>query len=256
MIPKIIHYCWLSDEEFPELIRLCMDSWKRKLPDYHIKCWNTKNFDINYIKFVKEACENKQWAAASDYIRLYALYTEGGIYLDSDVFIKKELDSFLDNKAFSCVEYNEDYYPDALAGNFIDESGNLLKEDKIAIPGLQIQAAVVGSVKGNPYIKDCMSYYESRPFVLPDGSFDNAKIVAPDVLAYYARNYGFRYTDKLQNLDAITIYPSEVFARYPSVETKDSYAIHYCNGSWRDKPLKRKIIDYIRKNIFLRLKKK
>jgi len=254
MIPKVIHFCWLSDEEYPELICLCMNSWKRRLPDYEIKCWNTRNFDINSVPFVKEACEKKQWAAASDYIRLYALYTEGGIYLDSDVYIKKSLNGFLHNKAFSCIEYYKDFYPKALTTNLIDESGKILDENQIAIPGLQIQAAVIGSVKENTYIKDCMKYYESRNFILPDGSFDNAKILAPDVLAYCARNYNFRYMDKFQDLNAITIYPSEVFARYPSEETKNSYAIHYCNGSWRKKPFKRIIIDYIRKNIFLRFK--
>ncbi len=89
MIPKIIHYCWLSSEPYPEKIQNCIDSWKKILPDYEIKLWNMNNFDINSIDFVKEACSVKKWAFASDYIRLYALYNYGGIYLDSDVLIKK-----------------------------------------------------------------------------------------------------------------------------------------------------------------------
>ena len=43
------------------------------------------NFDVDSVAFVKEACNLKKWAFACDYIRAYALYHEGGIYLDSDV---------------------------------------------------------------------------------------------------------------------------------------------------------------------------
>ena len=91
MIPKIIHYCWLSGEPFPKKIKKCIDSWKKKLPNYEIRCWNMDNFDIHSVRFVEEACSVKKWAFAADYIRLYALYTEGGIYLDCDVFVKKKL---------------------------------------------------------------------------------------------------------------------------------------------------------------------
>ena len=47
MIPKIIHYCWLSGDPFPESIQRCIDSWKRVLPDYEIVLWDTKRFNIS-----------------------------------------------------------------------------------------------------------------------------------------------------------------------------------------------------------------
>ena len=40
----------------------------------------------------------KKYAAAADYVRLYALYNYGGIYLDSDVELFKSLDFFLDKQ--------------------------------------------------------------------------------------------------------------------------------------------------------------
>ena len=100
MIPKIIHYCWLSDEPFPKKIRKCMETWKNTHPDYEIVRWSTKNFDINSIPYVKEAFEARKWAFAADYIRMYALYTQGGIYLDSDVILLKRFDDFLNNSFF------------------------------------------------------------------------------------------------------------------------------------------------------------
>ena len=103
MIPKIIHYCWLSNDPMPAELKRCIKSWKRKLPDYKIKKWDTHNFDIYSIPFVAEACKMRKWAFACDYIRVYALYTEGGIYLDSDVFVRNSLDFCLANRALRKV---------------------------------------------------------------------------------------------------------------------------------------------------------
>ena len=74
MIPKIIHFCWMSGDPYPADIQKCIDSWKRLLPDYEIRLWNAKNFDINKSVWVKEAFEAKKYAFCADYIRLYALY--------------------------------------------------------------------------------------------------------------------------------------------------------------------------------------
>ena len=107
MIPKVIHYCWLSNDPYPDKIRKCMDTWKKVLPDYQIKLWNTENFDMSKAPaYVREAFEQRKWAFASDYIRMYALYTEGGVYLDSDVKVLKSFDEFLNYKFFTSLEYH------------------------------------------------------------------------------------------------------------------------------------------------------
>ena len=62
-----------------------------------VKFKDAHNFDINAVPYVKEAFEARKWAFAADYIRMYALYTQGGIYLDSDVVLLKKFDDFLDN---------------------------------------------------------------------------------------------------------------------------------------------------------------
>ena len=57
MIPKKIHYCWLSNDPFPKKIRKCMDTWQKTHPDYEIIRWSTQNFDIDSVPYVKEAYE-------------------------------------------------------------------------------------------------------------------------------------------------------------------------------------------------------
>lgn len=244
MIPKIIHYCWLSDEPYPAVIERCIASWKEKLPDYEIKKWDTKAFDINSVPYVKEAFEERKWAFAADYIRLHAIYTEGGIYLDSDVLVQKNFDQFLDNPCFSAIEFNKTDYIETLCDGVIDRDGNLLKKTDI-VHGCGIQAAVIASEKGNPFIADCLSHYTNRHFRLSDGTLDN-KIIAPDVLASIAVKYGFKYKDVEQRLsDGTLILPSSYIGGHAGATNPNYVAIHCCAASWR----KLSLMDRIKRKI-------
>lgn len=104
MIPKIIHYVWLGHGEKSQKMKDCIESWKKYCPDYEIIEWNEENFDISYNRFTKTSYDLKQYAFTSDVIRLYALYTMGGIYLDTDVLMYKPIDEFLHDPAFTGFE--------------------------------------------------------------------------------------------------------------------------------------------------------
>ena len=91
MIPKVIHLCWLSGDKYPAAIQRCIDTWHKNLPDYDIWIWDAHRFDLQSSRWVRQAYEAKKYAFAADYIRLYALYNYGGIYLDSDVLIFEDL---------------------------------------------------------------------------------------------------------------------------------------------------------------------
>lgn len=58
-IPKVIHFCWFGGAEYPDLIKNCMASWEKYLPEYEIVKWSEENFDVNCNQYVKEAYENK-----------------------------------------------------------------------------------------------------------------------------------------------------------------------------------------------------
>lgn len=94
MIPKIIHYCWFGRGEMPKQALQCIESWKRIMPNYELKEWTENNFDIDSNLYVKQAYEARKFAFVTDYVRLYALYTEGGIYMDTDVEALKPYDPF------------------------------------------------------------------------------------------------------------------------------------------------------------------
>jgi mannosyltransferase OCH1-like enzyme len=70
------------------------------MSEYKIIVWDENRFDCNEIDFVKEAYQEKKWAFVADYVRLHALFTEGGIYLDTDVQVIKRFDDFLNHDFF------------------------------------------------------------------------------------------------------------------------------------------------------------
>ena len=104
MIPKKIHYCWFGGNPYPDDFKQYLESWKENCPNYEYIEWNEKTFDIKCNKYVEEAYTSKKWAFVTDYVRLWAIYNFGGIYMDTDVEVLKPLDSFLLNEAFSGFE--------------------------------------------------------------------------------------------------------------------------------------------------------
>ena len=88
MIPEKIHYCWFSEEPYPEKILRCLKSWKTILPNYEQIHWTKEKALALNIHWVNKAIKEKRWALAADAVRLYAIWNEGGIY---DHTIQKEV---------------------------------------------------------------------------------------------------------------------------------------------------------------------
>ena len=179
MIPKIIHYCWFGGAEKPTLIKHCIKSWKKRLPDYKIKEWNESNFDTNMAPFCQEAYAAKKYAFVADFCRVYALATEGGIYMDTDIIVLNSFDKFLDYSFCSCQEYQPWIFDDN-RDKYLDENGKRLTGVTDFIPGMGIQSGVMMSEKGSPFILDCLQYYKSIHFeqqqwnnIVANGVLDN-----------------------------------------------------------------------------------
>ena len=215
MIPKIIHYVWVGNNPKPKDIKKCMKTWKKHLKDYKIIEWNESNFDISSHPFVKKAYEAKKWAYVSDYIRMYAIYNYGGIYLDTDVLVLENFDKFLNNKVF--VGFERENYP---------------------------FTAVFGAEKKNKFIKKLLDYFDNLDAYNFD--FENNNTIS--VSNILINEYGCSKENKEQLLkDGIKVYKDDILCN-PS---KNSTTVHIFTGTWLEgvKPLKRKIVTALKTNI-------
>lgn len=212
MIPKIIHLCWLSGDPFPNDIQQCIDSWKMYLPDYEIWLWDTKKFDVSSTEWTKQAFEAKKYAFAADYIRLYALYNYGGIYLDSDVMVYKSFDDLLKLPYFIGQDYTG-----------------------------AMEAAVIGSEKGMPWIAEILERYKGRSFIKDDGSYDMEALP----IVFYNQlidKYRFKCIHKNETYtwggDTFVLFDRDFFNSRNSIgsrRTKKSYCSHNYMGAWTTK---------------------
>lgn len=222
-IPKIIHYCWFGKKEKPIMIKKCIKSWKENLSEYEIKEWNEDNFDININSFVRQAYEKGKFAFVSDYVRVFALYNYGGIYMDTDVEVYKSFDyEILNNDSFWGFEEK----------NFIATS-------------------TIGAKKGNKLIKKFIDSYENRNFIGSDGEIDTLTNVF--IVSNMLKELGIKLDGTYQKIDGIaTIYPQQYFSPYDyincySKENNNTYTIHHFYKSWL--PLNIRIKGYIKKYI-------
>lgn len=90
-VPKRIFTIWLGGE-IPELCKKCIKTQKElENKGYEHRMITLENcFKDN--DYIQEALNSKSWVKAADYLRMYYLFHEGGIYLDSDVHVLKDKD--------------------------------------------------------------------------------------------------------------------------------------------------------------------
>ena len=220
MIPKTIHYCWFGRGQMPKPALQCIESWRKCLPDYKLKLWNEDNFDLNINPYVNEAYKSRKFAFVTDFVRLFVLYNEGGIYMDTDVEVLKSLDDFLSLPAFTGFE-----------------------GDKFVPTG------IMASEKNGLWAKEQMNYYSNKHFLLPDGTCDlrtNTQIISSIM-----ESNGFMLKNGYQIYkNCIHIFPYEYFSplQYGKIIlTENTYCIHHFASSWN--PEKRKIKKFIFKKI-------
>ena len=214
MIPKKIHYCWFGHGTFDDLQIKCIESWKKYCPDYEIIEWNEDNFNLDKCLYAKQAYENKKYAFVTDYARLYILYKYGGIYVDTDVEILKNLDCFLNEKGFSGFE----------------SSG-------------EVPTGIMASEAGLPIIGELLDKYKNRSFIV-DGKMNLTTNVKDITLTF--KDKGLKTDNSKQTIEGFTMYPNDYFCPKDWITesinlTDNSYTIHHFNGSWMSGTLRFKL---------------
>ena len=209
MIPKIIHYCWFGNGEKTSLVNKCISSWEQYCPDYEIIEWNENNFDVTCCEFVSSAYKERKWAFVADYVRLYALVNYGGIYMDTDVEVCKNLDAFLDNVAFSGFQT-------------IDT----------------IPTGIMACEKDYHVFKKLLNDYNDRNFYNENGEPELITNVVHITNEY--KKYGVVLTNTKQTVAGLTLFPVDYFCAKSDETgiisiTENTHTIHHFAGSWLNK---------------------
>ena len=184
-IPKKIHYCWFGKNPLPEAARRCIQSWQVFCPDYEIIEWNESNYDVHKSRFMEQAYERKKWAFVSDYARLDIVYTQGGIYLDTDVEIIRPLYDLLGYEMYAGFEK--------------------LAEEKSINFGLGY-----GAVCGHPYLKEMMDVYHAMDF--PQDDKELSKISCPIIQTEVLMRHGLIPDGQRQHLAKCEIFDPAYFS--------------------------------------------
>ena len=214
LIPKKLHYMWLGGNPIPDKLKRCMESWYKYCPDYEIVEWNENNYDIDKHLYMKQAYENKAYGFVPDYARLDILYNEGGLYLDTDVELRRNIDDLLFQEAFCGVE----------------------KWQVLNFGGLS------GAVKGHPMIKKFLDARKEVYFIEADGRQNRNTCGFYDTTV--AINEGYKINGQTQNIGGMNIYAYDYFHPYDYMsgivnETENTHSIHWFNGGWLDEKMKK-----------------
>ena len=220
MIPKIIHYCWFGRGKKSPLFNKCFESWKKYIPDYDIIEWNETNIEINKLpNLIIQFYNLKKWAYVSDYVRLFVLKNHGGVYLDTDMLLLKNIDTF--------TKYN--FFIGA-------ESDNL------------IACGIIGSIPNHNILQNSLKFYENYPIIFDEellNKIKNFEFIIPllmtDIIVKDLKiSKSFK---EIIYLNDCVIYPPEYFYpvhtsvafdvnNYKKYITYNTFAVHYWDASW------------------------
>ena len=222
LIPRVIHYCWFGPKEIPPVLQEYIHGWKIVCPHWEIKLWNEGNFDIDSNTFTRSAYDQKKYAFVADYVRVWALYNFGGVYLDTDVELKLPLDIFLKYQSFSCFERS----------------------------GICFTSAVWGSIKKHSLNKKLLNYYEGRIYNKSEPT--NTTNINNILTQFFHINCN-EDIDQIgsDGVNTIHIFSSHYFC----LDLPINYATHHFYGSWLDEKNERSCKDFVHQSYYLELVK-
>jgi len=149
-----------------------------------------------------------RWAFVADYIRLYALYHEGGIYFDTDV------------KLYSDIR-------DILNCNVV------IPTQSSITTGHNLMVAIIASVAGHPFIKACLDHYSTLRY---DHTNYRNIVINPIMSKILHDGWGYEYANISQELnDGIHVLDRTYFESDYDITKgnhRDFRGVHFCNQSW------------------------
>jgi mannosyltransferase OCH1-like enzyme len=212
-IPPLLHYCWYGGTPASEEMELCLESWRRHLPEFRVRRWDETNVPDD--PFVVRALAAGRWSRASNAVRAHALLEHGGIYLDTDVEVLRSFEPLRRLPCFMAFQYEPD--------------GTTYKPFEMCVA-----TGVLGARPGHPFIRALLDRIP-RHIEGPE-AFD---VMGPSMATAVAIEFGLRaYSPTGVTIGGARVLPKESFYPYfyqeerPETVGPETFAIHLWAKRW------------------------
>lgn len=210
MIPKIIHYCWFGEKIIPQEFSAYIDGWQRLMPEYKLFKWDETNSPM-HLPYLKLAQKQQKWANMSNFVRLYALWEYGGIYLDTDVEVIKTFDKWLDRDE------------GVLGFESFDEKTNKYV----------VNNAVMLFPSHHPFIRKCLVYIQSNFDGQEAANLSSPKMTTTLLEQSGLTMYAEQVIEHVRLLSISHFYPYRYDENFSAdFITEDTITIHHWAKSW------------------------
>lgn len=199
MSHKLIHQIWVGPYPIPEKSITFIDKIKELHPDYTYKLWTDKDLNSDIFSNLPYINSTPIYAQKADIMRYEILYKYGGIYLDIDFEIFKNLEPLITHDLVVC---NED-------SNINEYMTN----------------AFIYSIAGNTCLKNCVDNIKTCPL----GGTINVSIATGP--------WYFRKQISLEDarvLPTHVMYPTHYTQKgfRPDYFSPETYGIHHWDKNW------------------------
>jgi hypothetical protein len=209
-IPRILHYVWVGPAPMPERDRTFIEGWRRMMPDWQLMAWTDAQVDWS-VRYLQQAYATRGWNRVANYLRVQALHTHGGFYLDTDMELLRPLDPLRGHAAILGFQERE--------------------------PGASwVNNAVIGAVPQHPFVARALHVYRTE---MP-GWRRMGDAHGPGLVTRLLVEQGLaQYTGQPQLIGDVTVVPVDRFYPYhwterltPDRITPDTFAVHHWEASW------------------------
>ena len=200
-IPKIFHHIWVGPNTISDESVRFINRIKELHPDYEFRLWTNEDLttdNFSNLEFIHKA---KKYAQKADIMRYEILYRQGGIYLDTDFELFKNITELLTHDLVIC---NED-------SNY----------------GMYMSIGFIASIKRHPVIKSCV---DNIKFCSLNGQ-ENP--ICVETGPWYFRKQ-LKFDETVRMLPTHFMYPVHFNDRFikDSVISSEAYGIHHWAFSW------------------------
>jgi len=190
------------------------DSWRKHMPGTEMVHWSCDNLPVDEYPELQEFIDKNKYSVLSDFVRRWAIYKYGGIYLDFDVELIKPIDQLFDIYSFVCIEGDPIY----------------------------ANAAVTGGHAGNRHHLGMLNDYMSvivNPIDLKIEIEVGPKSATNYLLRLKSSPLDSSDLNSLKNHDGLTTLPKEYFYPFnwnesytPDCITENTLGIHWWKKGW------------------------